>query len=131
MSVKTGGEPLWVVVAIMNDPNSVNDRQYASTTVDAPNPDDAEPQAQRVIVGYEGREPDRIARVTGPFPNYIPTGQRERRPNVCAGCGLNCYCGNHPPTPSQTWWKKLDIENDENDTPWECINCGTITWLNV
>lgn len=117
----TGGEPFWVVVADMGDD------EYASAAVDAPNVETAETEGERVIVGNEGRKTRRIARVTGPFPNDVPTEDRERRPKMCAGCGLKRFCGNHAPTPFQTWWT-VGTET-EKDIGWKCVNCETRTFL--
>lgn len=126
-AAETGGEPFWVVVAVMDDPGSHEDREYASAAVDAPSADDAEPEGLRTITAGEGREPERIARVTGPFPNDVPTEDRERRPKMCHGCGLKRFCGNHAPTPFQTWFT-VGMETEE-DIGWECVNCRTRTFL--
>lgn len=116
-----GEEPWWVVVAEMAED------EFASTTADAPSADEAEAHGQRVITGREGRVPARIARVTGPFPKHVPTEERERRPGGCQGCGLERFCGNHPPTPVQTWF--VEGPSSEEDIAWQCINCGTRTWM--
>lgn len=123
-----GGEPWWVVVATMVD-RGVHDREYASTAVDAPDAETAEAEGQRVIVANERREPEKIARVTGPFPNHVPTEGRERRPKMCQGCGLERYCGNHAPTPHQTWWTKVDDQSSEDEICWKCVQCGTLTYI--
>lgn len=124
-----GGEPWWVVVA------ECGDREYVSSAVDAPTPEDAEAEAQRLMAANRAEIPTEfgevksIARITGPFPRHVPTADRERRPHVCGGCGLGLYCGNHAPTPRQTWFSAPDIESEYDETPWECVNCGTLTWL--
>lgn len=113
-------EPWWVVVA------EFGDEDYASTTVDAPTADEAEAQGERVIVGGEGKTPRRIARVTGPFPKEVETAERENRPKGCHGCGLKRWCGNHPPTPTQTWF---DPEDRGESVAHQCIQCKTLTVL--
>lgn len=115
------GEPFWVIVA------SMGDDEYASTTVDAPDEETATADGERVIVQNEGRTPERIARTTGPFPPTVPTEEREARPKVCHGCGLKRFCGNHAPTPSQTWWYNVGDQSDEDHWAWECVSCRTLT----
>jgi hypothetical protein len=112
-------EPWWVIVAEM-------DEDYASSTVDAPDQEEAEAEGQRVIIANEGQIPERIARVTGPFPKQIATEARENRPKVCHGCGQQRWCGNHPPAPFQTWFEK---EDDHEDISFTCICCGTSTHI--
>lgn len=114
-----GEEPWWVVVAEMEE-------DYASSTVDAPDQDEAEAEGQRVIVANEGQAPERIARVTGPFPKQIRTEEREHRPKVCHGCGQQRWCGNHPPTPVQTWFER---EDNGEDICFTCVCCGTRTYI--
>lgn len=117
-----GGEPWWVVVA------RVSDGDLVRATVDAPTAEDATAEAQRSITIYEGEPPSAHLRTTGPFPTLVRTEERERRPVYCGGCGLSVYCGNHPPTPEQTWFEEKDWVGYDQ-LGFECINCGTLTWL--
>lgn len=114
-----GEEPWWVVVTEMKE-------GYASSTVDAPDQEEAETEGERVIVANEGQVPERIARVTGPFPKQIATEERERRPKVCHGCSQQRWCGNHPPTPIQTWFER---EDDDDHACFTCVCCGTATYI--
>lgn len=116
-----GGEPWWVVVA------EYGEDDYASAAVDAPDRGTATAHGERIIVSQEERTPDRICRTTGPFPTETTTENREERPKLCHGCGLQRWCGNHAPTPVQTWWYNVDDQSDEDNWAWECISCGTLT----
>lgn len=114
-----GGEPFWVVVA------KLEGDEIASATVDAPTEEEAEAEGQRVIASQAPETIERVARTTGPFPSFVQTEERERRPKVCHGCGLRRYCGNHPPAPYQTWFELIGGPRESNY--WQCINCGTGT----
>lgn len=116
-------EPWWVVVA------SLLSDEYVSATVDAPTEEHALAEGQRELTQQEGVPVavEDVARVTGPFPKTVRTEERERRPKACASCGQHRYCGQHPPSPYQTWFVEVDEQSSEERAAMQCVTCRTIT----
>lgn len=118
-----GGEPWWVVVF------HAEDGAVVTTAVDAPTEEEATAQGERVLAQNEGSNLGGHHNTRGPFPKHVPTEEREIRPKMCGGCGLKRYCGNHAPTPPQTWWRLIEEQSDDDARAWECIQCRTLTRL--
>lgn len=118
-----GGEPYWLGIFKMADD------EYATAAVEAPDEETATAESERVVVGNEGREPNYHMNTRGPFPRFVRTDEREIRPSRCHGCGLDRYCGNHPPIAQQTWWELREDLSDDERRAWECIQCKTMTVL--
>jgi hypothetical protein len=113
-------EPWWLVVA------KLDEDEFATTAVDAPDEGQARAEGERVIAGGEGSDEFEVRSVRGPFPRSPGAAAPEVRPGGCHGCDLGCWDGNDAPVPGETWFDRES--EDEETVGWRCITCGTVAY---
>lgn len=102
--------------------------EVITATVSAADEAGAEEEAMRT---WEtgGEEDIRFKHARGPFPSGLGDAATRIRPNGCAGCGLHVWIPSRPPRPCETWFVRYVDGTDSDSAAWECIQCGTLTYL--